>query len=134
MLAIPAAGFVLVARQITVPLTWLPTLAALAIVVGTMGGILFVVLQTVDPLRFWLNGGAAWVSLGSAWLILLAAALYGVGMVQASGWGIAGYILAVYAVVGAVALLVGGPPFFVVAGFYVAALAPAFVPWQGRLA
>jgi hypothetical protein len=134
MLAIPAAGFVLVARQITVPLTWVPTLAALAIVVGTMGGILFIVLQTVDPLRFWLNGGAAWVSLGSAWLIVLASAQFGVGMVLAPEWGIAGYVLAVYAVVGAVALLVGGPPFFVVAGFYVAALAPAFVLWQGRLA
>jgi hypothetical protein len=132
MLAIPTAGFVLVARQISVPLTWLLTLAALAIVVGAGAGMLFVVLQTVDPLRFWLNGEAAWVSLVSAWLIVLAAALYGVGMVHATGWGIAGYVLAGYAGVGAVALLVGGPPFFVVAGFYVAALAPAFMLWQGR--
>jgi len=134
MLAIPAAGFVLVSRQITVPLAWLPTLAALAIVVGAAGGIVFVVLQTADPLRFWLNGGAAWVSLLSAWLIILAAALYGLGMLQAPGWGIAGYVLVAYAAVGAVALLLGGPPFFVVAGFYLAALAPAFVLWQGRLA
>ena len=132
MLAIPAAGFVLVARQISVPITWLPTLAALTVVAGAAGGILFVVLQTVDPLRFWLNGGAAWVSLGSAWLIVLASALYGVVMVQAPGWGIAGYVLAVYAAVGTVALLAGGPPFYVVAGFYVAALAPAFMLWQGR--
>ena len=134
MLAVPAAGFVMASRQIVAPLGWLPTVAALAIVVGAAAGVIFVVLQTVDPLRFWLNGGGAWASAASAWLIVLAGALYGVGMVQAPGWGIAGYILAAYAAVGAVALLVGGPPFFVVAGFYLAALAPAFVLWQGRLA
>lgn len=132
MLAIPAAGFVLLARQITVPLTWLPTLAALAIVGGAGGGILFIVLQTVDPLRFWLNGGAAVVSLASGWLIILTAALYGLGMLQAPGWGIAGYVLTGYAVVGAVALLLGGPPFFVVVGFNLAALVPAVALWQGR--
>ena len=134
MLAVPAAGFVMASRQIVAPLGWLPTVAALAIVVGAAAGVIFVVLQTVDPLRFWLNGGGAWASAASAWLIVLAGALYGVGMVQAPGWGIAGYILAAYAAVGAVALLLGGPPFFVVAGFYLAALAPAFVLWQGRLA
>jgi hypothetical protein len=38
------------------------------------------------------------------------------------------------AVVGAGALLLGGLAFFVFAGFYLVALAPAFVLWQGRLA
>jgi hypothetical protein len=134
MLAVPAAGLVAASRQIAAPHVWLPTVAAVAIVVGAAAGVLFVVLQTVDPLRFWLNGGGAWASAASAWLIVLAAALYGVAMFQAPGWGIAGYVLAVYAAVGGVALLLGGPPFYVVAGFYVAALAPAFVLWQGRLA
>lgn len=131
-LALPAAGFVLVSRQLVVPLAWLPTAAALAIVVGALAGILFVVLQTVDPLRFWLDGGAAWVSLVSAWLMILAAALYGVAMLQTPGWGIAGYVLVAYAALGAGALLLGGPPFFVVAGLCLAALAPALVLWQGR--
>jgi len=134
MLSVPAAGFVMASRQIVVLLAWLPTVAALAILVGAAAGVLFVLLQTVDPLRFWLNGGGAWISAASAWLIVLAAALYGVGMVQAPGWGVAGYVLAAYALVGAVALLFGAPAFFVVAGFYLAALAPAFVLWQGRLA
>jgi hypothetical protein len=134
MLAVPAAGFAVASRQIVTPLTWLPTVAALAIVVGASAGVIFVVLQTVDPLRFWLNGGGAWASAASAWLIVLAAALYGVGMVQAPGWGIAGLVLVAYAVVGAAALLLGGPAFFVVAGFYLVALAPASVLWQGRLA
>ena len=53
----------------------------------------------------------------------------------ATPWlGIAGYVLAAYATAGALALLLGGPPFFVVAGFYLAALAPAFALWHGRLA
>jgi hypothetical protein len=134
MLAVPAAGFVLVSRQMTTPVAWLPTVAALAIVVGAGAGILFIVLQSVDPLRFWLNGGAAWVSLVSAWLIVLAAALYGLGMLPTPGWGVAGYVLVAYAVVGAIALLLGGPPFFVVVGCYLAALAPAFALWQGGLA
>jgi hypothetical protein len=134
MLAVPAVGFVVASRQIASPLTWLPTVAALAIVIGAAAGVLFVVLQTVDPLRFWLNGGGAWASAASAWLIVLAAALYGIAMVQAPGWGIAGYILLAYAGMGAVALLLGGPPFFVVAGFYLAALAPAFVLWHGSVA
>jgi hypothetical protein len=132
MLAVPAAGFVLVSRQIDAPLAWLPSAGTLAIVGGAGAGILFVVLQTLDPLRFWLDGGAAWVSIASAWLIILAAALYGAGMLMAPGWGIAGYVLAAYGVVGAVALLLGGPPFFVVAGFYLTAMAPALVVWQGR--
>jgi hypothetical protein len=134
MLAVPAAGFVVASSQIAAPTSWLLPVAGLAIVVGSAGGVLFVLLQTVDPQRFWLDGGAAWVSLTSASLIIVAAALYGVGMLQAPGWGIAGYVLLVYAAVGAVGLLLGGPPFFVVAGFYLAALAPAFVLWQGRVA
>jgi hypothetical protein len=134
MLAVPAVGFVLASRQLAAPIPWLPTIAALAIVLGAAGGVLFVVLQTVDPLRFWLNGDAAWVSSASAWLIVLAAALHAVGMIQTPGWGIAGYILAAYSAVGAIALLLGGPPFFVVAGFYLVALAPAFVLWQGSVA
>jgi hypothetical protein len=132
MLIVPAAGLVLASRQIEAPTTWLPAVAAVAVCVGAAGGVLFVVLQTVDPQRFWLDGGAAWVSLASVWLIVLAAVLYGVGMLQAPGWGIAGYVLVAYAAVGAVALLLSGPPFFVVAGFYLAALVPAFVLWHGR--
>jgi S-formylglutathione hydrolase FrmB len=84
-------------------------------------------------------GAALWTwcmadraSNASAWLIIVAAALYGIGMLQSSGWGIAGYVLLAYAAAGGVALLLGGPPFFVVAGFYLAALAPALVLWQGR--
>jgi hypothetical protein len=105
----------------------------MAIVLGAAGGILFVLLQTLDPQRFWLEGGAAWVSLASAWLIVTATALYGIGMLQAPGWGIAGYVLLAYAAVGAVGLLLGAPPFFVVAGFYLAALAPACVLWPSPL-
>jgi hypothetical protein len=134
MLAVPAAGFVVASRQIASPTSWLMTVAALAIVVGSAGGVLFVLLQTLDPQRLWLDGGAAWVSLASAWLIVLAAALYGIGMLQAPGWGVAGYALLAYAAVGGIGLLLGAPPFFVVAGFYLAALVPAFVLWQGRVA
>jgi hypothetical protein len=134
MLAVPAAGFVLASRQIAAPTTWLPAVAALAVSIGAAAGVLFVVLQTVDPQRFWLDGRASWVSVVSASLIVVAAALYGIGMMQAPGWGIASYILAAYAAVGAIALLLGGPPFFVVAGFYLVALVPAFELWQGSAA
>jgi hypothetical protein len=134
MLALPAAGFVLVSARMQAPVAWLPTAAALLIAAGAAGGIAFVVLQTVDPSRFWLDGQATGISVAAAWLTLLASALYGSAMLATPGWGMAGYLLAAYAALGAVALLLGGPPFFVVVGFYLAALAPAFVLWQGRVA
>jgi hypothetical protein len=134
MLATPAAGFALVSARIQAPVAWLPTAAALLITAGAVGGIAFVVLQTVDPSRFWLDGQATSISVAAAWLTLLASALYGVAMLSTPGWGMAGYILAAYAALGAVVLLLGGPPFFVVVGFYLAALAPAIVLWQGHVA
>jgi hypothetical protein len=132
MLVVPAAGFILLSRQIQSPLALLPSVAALAVGLGASAGILFVALQTVDPLRFWLTGGGVWVSVASAWLTVLAAALFGVAMLASPGWGIAGFVLTAYASVAAVGLLFGGQPFFIIIGFYLAALAPALALWQGR--
>jgi len=131
-LVVPAAGFVLLSRHLNPPATWLPTAGAAAIIAGAVAAAIFVVLQTVDPQRFWLAGEGAWVSRFGAWLITVAAALFGVAMIQSSGWAVAGTVLAVYALIAAGALVLSAPSFFVAAAFCLAALAPALLLLQGR--
>jgi len=127
MLAVPAIGFVLLGTRLPSTPPWLPLAGGAAIVLGALAGVAFVALQTIDPERFWLAGGAIWLSSVAAWLIVGAAGLYGLAMALEPGWSIAGYIVGVYAVLGAGALVLGAPAFFVTAAFYLVALAPATV-------
>ena len=127
MLAVPAVGFLLLGSRLSAAPPWLTLAAAAAIVAGALAGIAFVALQTIDPERFWLAGGAVWLAVVAAWLTVAAAGLYGVALLAEPGWSVAGYILVAFAALGAGALLMGAPAFFVTAAFYLAALAPATV-------
>jgi hypothetical protein len=129
-LLIPGLGFVLLSRHLATLPAWLPTLAALGVVAGSIAGVVFVVLQTADPQRYWLEGDGAWASALGAWLILTAAAFYGLALLRTDGWAVAGVVLAVYAVLGTGAMLASAQAFVVTAGFSVASLAPAFVAWR----
>jgi len=129
-LGVPLVGWILLSRQLVTTVSWPPTVAVLALGLGTVLGIGFVVLQTADPLRFWLNGEATWVSSAAAWLVVVASALFGVALLSAGAPPIPGYVLAAYALIGAVALVMSAPAFFVVAGFSLAAVVPAVALWQ----
>jgi hypothetical protein len=130
-LVAPALGFVLLSRHLGSPVASLPTLGALAVVAGAAAGVLFVALQTLDPQRFWLGGEGTWAATAAAWLLVVASAMFAIGLLQAPVWAVAGVVLAGFALVGAGALLVSAPPFWVTAGWTLAALAPAIVLWRG---
>jgi hypothetical protein len=130
-LVVPTIGFVLLSRHLTSAIAWLPNVAALSVAAGAIAGVLFVALQTADPQRYWLDGEGAWASMVGAWLIIAAAILYGLAMINARGWAVAAYVLVGYGVVGAVAMLLSAPAFYITAGFSLAALAPAVALWSG---
>lgn len=102
------AGFSLLAY--TLRTSWIPILGAVAIVAGTISGLYFVYLQTVDP-RGGYSGAYPTAENLAYWLWLAGTVLFGVAFLQAGLPAWLGYLTAGAAIAYGVVFLITGAGF-----------------------
>ncbi len=112
-----AAGFVVLASRLsTLANAWIPGLGAVAFVVGTISGLLFLYRQTTDPLGSY-EGAYSGMEMLYYWLSLVGLLLFGVAFLQAGLAAWLGYVtIGATLIFGIVFLVSGGRTGFLTPG------------------
>lgn len=110
-ISLTTVGFVVLASRLrTVGNAWVPTLGAVALVLGAISGVFFIYRQTTDPLSTY-EGAYSGMQTLYYWLTLASLLLIGVSFLQSGLPAWLGYMTAGAALVYCIVFLISGAGF-----------------------